>query len=159
MGRLKLKRWQPSGWKINPPVNFWIGVDNKGSDQPVVWLYTGNKRRPSAIGSVWLFAITPTWLIPSAMQDYRALRKALDVRSLPLYRLGMSNLEPEYHHQGLGIMLYEAALSGLGEDQPIAIVADVATKGGTTSEMALRVWKSLKRRWVGRGLIVSSVRK
>ena len=140
-----------------------------GLDEPIQVRYTG----PIGRGDVHIDLMTPSgrvgffftgrvaysWdpiegmkLNPECKEAYRKIRgKNSDVE---LWSLEASNLKDKrLWNKGIGKLAYEQILKDAGSYGAV-VVPHWCLKGGSTSNMAKRVWDSLKRRYKSEGPIV-----
>ena len=63
------------------------------------------------------------------------------------------NLLGDYHRQGIGKLIYEHLIKGYHKKirKPFVMIPDKCADRGSTSDMAMRVWKSLKRQYPSSG--------
>jgi len=131
-------------------------AENVMSHHPIVMAFDGE----TEIGFVELVMLDDP---PSHCEDeWTEVRDELERRgALGVYTYAVveSWLADEYHHNRIGVGMYEAAMAALSDPQEPVILVASRCRGGPTSHQASRVWESMARRYVSSGQVVSSVPK
>lgn len=82
--------------------------------------------------------------------------QVMDGENLRILEVNVVSLSKEYHGVGVGSSIYQKLIKGWSDriEKPFVIIPEKCSMYGSTSDMALRVWKSLKKRHPSSGLCV-----
>jgi hypothetical protein len=111
-------------------------------------------------GYVEAFPVTRTDVSSAAFDAALRLQQKIDVsREIAMYCVSSATLLKEQRGKGLGKKLYGELILSLSSYRPgeLVMIGPSSAFGGRTSEMAQRVWASLRRGFLSEGPIVSSV--
>ena len=111
-------------------------------------------------GYVEAHPATRTDLSSAAFDAAGRLQQKIDAsRKIALYYVSSAMLLKEQRGKGLGKKLYGELMLSLSSYRPgeLVMIGPSSAFGGRTSEMAQRVWASLRQGFLSEGPIVSSV--
>lgn len=82
--------------------------------------------------------------------------EVMDGEQIRLLEVNSVSLEKDYHGMGIGKQIYNHIIAGWKKQtrMPFVIIPEKCSVSGSTSKMALRVWKSLKREYPSSGYCV-----
>lgn len=85
--------------------------------------------------------------------EYPEVMKGEEIRIL---EVNVASLDKSYRQEGIGTKMYENLIDGWRSQikRPFVIIPERCSSHGSTSKMALRVWKSLKKKYPSSGFCI-----